>query len=52
MTTIGGRRDPRPRISASQGAAWGYHASDINLALGGLLRDVAAEEASYQSANH
>ncbi len=31
------------------GAAWGYHIDDINLALGNLVDDVAAEEAAYTS---
>lgn len=37
----------RPVVSESLGAAWGYHVDDINLALGNLVDDVAAEEAAY-----
>jgi hypothetical protein len=38
--------DPRPEVSATQGPTWGYHADDVNLALGNLVADVAAEEAA------
>ncbi|MGH9294249.1 MAG: DUF3089 domain-containing protein [Acidimicrobiales bacterium] len=37
----------RPVVSELLGPAWGYHADDINLALGSLVEDVAAEEAAY-----
>jgi hypothetical protein len=40
--------DPRPTIVASMGPTWGYHQSDVNVALGDLVFDVAAEEAAYQ----
>jgi hypothetical protein len=43
--TVGGR----PVIGEPLGAAWGYHLDDINLALGNLVGDVAAEEAAYTS---
>lgn len=39
----------RPVVSETLGAAWGYHLYDINLALGNLVGDVAAEEAAYTS---
>ena len=39
----------RPVVSESLGAEWGYHIDDINLALGNLVNDVAAEEAGYTS---
>jgi hypothetical protein len=39
----------RPVVSESLGAEWGYHIDDINLALGNLVDDVAAEEAAYTS---
>jgi Protein of unknown function (DUF3089) len=38
--------DPRPRVTASLGPAWGYHLSDVNLSLGNLVADVAREEGS------
>ena len=37
----------RPAVGEPLGAAWGYHLVDINLALGNLVDDVAAEEAAY-----
>jgi DUF3089 family protein len=39
----------RPVVSELLGAEWGYHIDDINLALGNLVDDVAAEEAAYTS---
>ncbi len=39
----------RPVVSESLGAEWGYHIDDINLALGNLVDDVAAEEAAFAS---
>jgi hypothetical protein len=36
-------------VSEVLGAAWGYHLDDINLALGNLVDDVAAEETAYTS---
>jgi len=39
----------RPVVSELLGAAWGYHVDDINLTLGNLVGDVAAEEAAYTS---
>jgi hypothetical protein len=39
----------RPVVSETLGADWGYHIDDINLALGNLVDDVAAEEAAYTS---
>ena len=40
--------DPRPLVSSSLGPDWGYHADDVNLALGNLVSDVADEEAAYK----
>jgi hypothetical protein len=34
-------------VTASLGPDWGYHAEDVNLALGNLVNDVAQEEAAY-----
>ena len=39
----------RPVLSESLGPAWGYHADDINLALGNLVSDVRSEEVAYAS---
>jgi hypothetical protein len=37
----------RPAVSESAGPDWGYHADDVNLALGDLTSDVAAAEATW-----
>jgi hypothetical protein len=39
--------DTRPVVTAYPGPDWGYHGSDINLALGNLVSDVSALESSY-----
>jgi hypothetical protein len=39
----------RPAVGEQLGPAWGYHLVDINLALGNLVDDVTAEEATYTS---
>ena len=39
--------DTRPVVSASLGPTWGYHAVDVNLALGNLVSDVSAFESAY-----
>ena len=39
----------RPVVAESLGPTWGYHADDINLALGNLINDVKAEESAYAS---
>lgn len=36
-----------PVVSESLGPAWGYHVDDVNPALGNLVADVAAAEATY-----
>ncbi|MGH9114223.1 MAG: DUF3089 domain-containing protein [Acidimicrobiales bacterium] len=41
----------RPLVTEALGPAWGYHQDDVNLALGNLVRDVAAAEAGY-AAHH
>jgi hypothetical protein len=40
--------DPRPTVKENAGPLWGYHVSDVNLALGDLVGDVAAQEASFR----
>jgi Protein of unknown function (DUF3089) len=40
--------DPRPLVLASLGPNWGYHINDVNLTLGNLVSDVAAEEGAYR----
>jgi hypothetical protein len=51
VTDVGARSDRRPRISEADGPQWGFHTDDVNVALGNLLADVAAEEAAYQHAH-
>jgi hypothetical protein len=46
VNTIKAPGDTRPVVTASLGPSWGYHADDINLALGNLVRDVSALEAA------
>jgi hypothetical protein len=44
VTTTGVPGDPRPKVTDSLGPRWGYHADDVNLAVGNLVADVALEE--------
>ncbi len=39
-------------MTETAGPLWGFHTVDVNLALGNLVADVAAEEAAYQRAHH
>lgn len=39
--------DLRPVVKATLGPTWGYHVEDINIALGNLVSDVAAQERAY-----
>jgi hypothetical protein len=41
----------RPVVREVQGPTWGYHAYDINLAVGNLVADIAASEAAYDHAH-
>jgi len=43
--------DTRPVVDESLGPTWGYHAYDISLAMGDLLRDVAGEESAWTARN-
>jgi Protein of unknown function (DUF3089) len=38
----------RPTVAANLGPNWGFHLSDMNLALGDLVRDVTLQEAAYR----
>jgi hypothetical protein len=44
-----GEGDRRPVVTESLGPTWGYHADDINLALGNLVQDVRLQEAAYRT---
>lgn len=48
VTKISGPSDKRPAVTATDGPDWGYHDYDVNLALGNLLADTAAAEATWQ----
>jgi len=43
------RADHRPVVSVVSGPDWGYHPFDANLAMGNLVTDVAAAEATWSS---
>jgi hypothetical protein len=47
VSDIAGHHDRRPVVSETLGPDWGYHADDINLPLGNLVRDVAGEERGW-----
>lgn len=51
VTDIAASGDKRPVVSVTPNAQWGYHAYDVSLALGNLVRDVAGEESAW-SASH
>jgi hypothetical protein len=45
-----GSSDRRPVVTEVLGPDWGYHEDDTNLALGNLVADVAAAEATWDTA--
>jgi pimeloyl-ACP methyl ester carboxylesterase len=49
VTDVGGSGDTRPAVTQTLGPTWGYHGDDVNLALGNLVTDVAAAEASWSA---
>lgn len=51
VTDVAGPDDDRPVVTESDGPAWGYHSDDVNLVLGNLVGDVAAEEAGWVAAS-
>lgn len=52
VTDVASPSDKRPAVTEAQGPDWGYHGDDVNLVLGNLVHDVAAEEAGWVSASH
>ncbi len=44
--------DNRPVVTPTLGPTWGLHLDDVNLALGNLVNDVAAEEMAYSAHHH
>ncbi|HXW79881.1 MAG TPA: DUF3089 domain-containing protein [Acidimicrobiales bacterium] len=51
VTKATGPPDLRPVVTEALGPDWGYHVVDVNLALGNLIDDVEAAEATW-SAQH
>ncbi len=51
VTKATGSSDHRPLVTEEAGPLFGYHASDVNLALGNLVADVAAAESTW-TASH
>ena len=49
MNDVGSAADKRPRLTEQDGAAWGFHVADVNLALGNLVEDVRRQEAAYRA---
>jgi hypothetical protein len=47
VTKSSGASDQRPVVTEQAGPEWGFHVDDVNLALGNLVADVAAAEASW-----
>jgi hypothetical protein len=43
--------DRRPRVPEIGGPSWGFHAADVNLALGNLVQDVRLQVAAYLAAH-
>jgi hypothetical protein len=52
VAKVTGTSDLRPVVTEQLGPNWGYHVDDVNLALGNLVPDVAAAEASWWRAHH
>jgi hypothetical protein len=52
VTRIGAKDDVRLMLTQEGGALWGYHADDVNLALGNLVQDVRRQIDGYRRAQH
>jgi hypothetical protein len=50
VTKATGGSDHRKLVTEKDGPLWGYHSYDVNLALGNLVNDVSAAEASWSKA--
>ena len=50
VSKASGPSDHRPVVTETDGPDWGYHVADVNLALGDLVADAAAAEASWSKA--
>jgi pimeloyl-ACP methyl ester carboxylesterase len=51
INDIGSATDTRTRLALTNGAQWGYHVYDFNVALGDLVTDVTTEIAAYLAAH-
>ena len=51
VNDIGTASDIRTRLQLTNGPSWGYHAVDVNVALGDLVNDVTAQVNSYLAAH-
>jgi hypothetical protein len=51
VSSLAGPHDVRPIVAEELGPTWGYHADDVNLALGNLVPDVATQEVAYLAAH-
>jgi hypothetical protein len=49
LTDVGPPTDPREKLAEPLGAAWGTHLNDVNVALGNLVGNTAAQSATYQA---
>jgi hypothetical protein len=49
LTNVGPPTDPREKLAEPLGAAWGTHLNDVNVALGNLVGNTAAQSATYQA---
>ncbi|MGD0742486.1 MAG: DUF3089 domain-containing protein [Acidimicrobiales bacterium] len=52
VTKISGASDRRHVVTELDGPDWGYHVYDVNLALGNLVADAAAAEATWSRRAH
>ena len=50
VNDIGAAADKRPRVTEQDGASWGFHVADVNLALGNLVEAVQGQEAAFRTA--
>jgi pimeloyl-ACP methyl ester carboxylesterase len=51
INDIGAATDTRTRLSQNSGPQWGYHAYDVNIALGNLVGDIGSEITAYLAAH-
>ncbi len=50
VNDVGSSADKRPRVTEADGASWGFHVADVNLALGNLVEDVQRQETAFRAA--